>query len=101
MRPRQQTANSARALRPATEVSASGVRHRRRIAAVTLLDHPHPVIHVVRLAVKKPPAYPGVFPANPKPPPPVIDKHRPPVARRFRADQLVLVVVAVGHGTGP
>src|SRR5438477_523170 len=56
MGPCEQPVDAARAFPITTEVDTASVRNRRRVAAVPLLDHAHPVIDVVRRGASDPTA---------------------------------------------
>ena len=107
VRPCEKPADSSRAFQPTpgpskegslcAQVAATRIAHGGRVGAVAFLDHPHPIVHVVDLVSQNKAAAPTVFLANSQPAPPVIHPFCPPVARRFRADQPVLIVLAVAE----
>src|SRR5439155_5028283 len=64
---RQQPANPARALRAAAQITATRVTHRRVVAAVPLLNHPHAIVNVAHLAADLPAAIVSVLDPFPQP----------------------------------
>src|SRR6266540_2441320 len=94
--PAQQPANSPSTFQRPRKISSPCITHRRCVAAVSFLDHPHPVIQVANLVVWIPTAAgPTVVDPLPQPAPTVVGKLAPPRCRHLRADQLVLGIIRV------
>src|SRR5947208_9557018 len=98
MGPCEQPVDAARAFPITTEVDTASVRNRRRVAAVPLLDHAHPVIDVVRRGASDPTAPAPCVIDTPAQSAQTVIREIASINRRIGyADEPVLIIVTVGR----